>query len=438
MSKLFRYIIVISHLIIYKQSYAITILRDQEIEDTIYAIAEPLIKQAQLNDIKINIIADSEVNAFATYNEIFINSGLVLQMHNADMLAAVIAHEIAHIKYKHIISREIINNRLVTISGALFAFSFLSSLANTADLPIAIAFSAANYQKLESFKYSREQEKSADILAIDYLYKTGYDPGAMSYVIGKLNMKNHGINLNPYIKTHPLGYERSSNIEKQINKLSAKNKFHQIKIEKKVTDEQYRRSIAKLYAYTVSNPAINKLPTDNNINLAYQRAIIYYRLKEYQKAAKEVTNLLSQDANNPFFYELQADIYICQRNYIAARNLYLIALKHYPDSYLIRASLIKLELNIAQYDERYLKQRETNIEEQIKILLKNRQGDEYINLTIKSAFFALEKRYAEAYLYLAERENFFGNRKLAIKYAELAKQYQMSSEIKKRIEDFLL
>ena len=88
------------------QGKNIALIRDAEIENTIRSFSKPLLLAAGLDpvSIRIHILKDNTLNAFvAGGQQIFINSGLILQSDNASQIIGVLAHEIGHISGGHLI-----------------------------------------------------------------------------------------------------------------------------------------------------------------------------------------------------------------------------------------------------------------------------------------------------------------------------------------------
>ncbi len=132
----------------------------------------------------IKVIDSDEVNAFALPGGyFFVNRGLILAADNEAELAGVMAHEIAHVAARHAMENQ---GKLQAINyGLLATIIFGGGIAST------IAQNAGGFGQLLSFlKFSRNAEKEADSLGVQYLYAAGYDPTGMATMFEKLNEKN--------------------------------------------------------------------------------------------------------------------------------------------------------------------------------------------------------------------------------------------------------
>ncbi len=132
----------------------------------------------------IKVIDSDEVNAFALPGGFFfVNKGLILAADNEAELAGVMAHEIAHVAARHAMENQ---GKMQAIQyGLLGTILFGGGIAS------AIAQNAGGFAQLLSFmQFSRGAESEADLLGVQYLYASGYDPTAMSTMFEKLSQKN--------------------------------------------------------------------------------------------------------------------------------------------------------------------------------------------------------------------------------------------------------
>jgi beta-barrel assembly-enhancing protease len=112
--------------------------------------------------IQVQVIKGKTVNAFAFLGgRIFIYEGLLKQAGSAEELAGILAHEIEHVKRRHIIQGVFV--RLVTVSTIKLVFSGNGSV----DPKLA--------NMLLNMHFSREQEQEADQGALQRLHDARVD-----------------------------------------------------------------------------------------------------------------------------------------------------------------------------------------------------------------------------------------------------------------------
>ncbi|MCX5692831.1 MAG: M48 family metallopeptidase [Candidatus Omnitrophica bacterium] len=155
------------------------------------------------------VIDKDDVNAFALPGGyVFVFKGLVDKVSKDDELAAVIAHEIAHVVAKHSIKR---------LQGGV-GYNILQILmaVTGAGRPDAGRIDAAFGQLIMS--YSREDEALADKLAIKYLKEAGYDPWAVVSLLKKLQEADKTEPIRPYTsyRSHPYVADRIRMVKQEL------------------------------------------------------------------------------------------------------------------------------------------------------------------------------------------------------------------------------
>ncbi len=154
-------------------------------------------------DFTFSIINSPGINAFATPGGyVYIFSGLIELTENESQLASVLAHEIGHIKARHI-AQTIENSQKINIAtlAAILAGAFLGG---GGDMTAAVAsFSMATAATL-NLKYSREHEEEADRLGMRYLVETGYDgEGMLEFLKNMRKYEFYSNSIPSYFLTHP-------------------------------------------------------------------------------------------------------------------------------------------------------------------------------------------------------------------------------------------
>jgi predicted Zn-dependent protease len=156
-------------------------------------------------DYRFGILATDEVNAFACPGGlILITRGLLAKTHGEDELAAVLAHEIAHVTLRHGVAA-------IQQANLAQAFTYLGAGAAQAtmsqeDLDKVTGLFDDSVgdivQTLMTSGYSREAELAADAVGRQFLVTTGYDPQALGRLLA--GMKGEG----GMFATHPAPAER--------------------------------------------------------------------------------------------------------------------------------------------------------------------------------------------------------------------------------------
>lgn len=165
------------------------------------------------------VLDSDEINAFACPGgTIFITKGMLNTVKNEEELAAVLAHEIAHVNHRDGIS-SIKKSRwteALTVIGSQAAKQYgpqeLSQLVNIFEGSIDDVV-----KTLVVNGYGKTQEYDADKSALIYLAKAGYNPDALKNFLEKLVSlgKESGGGI---LKTHPATSDRIENVKDNMPK----------------------------------------------------------------------------------------------------------------------------------------------------------------------------------------------------------------------------
>jgi predicted Zn-dependent protease len=177
------------------------------------------------NGYHVGILDSPEYNAFASPGgHIFITRGLVEAASSEDMLAAIIAHEIAHIILRHgigTVDDMRLSNTLASIADWAFE---TASPANPTAARVASIRNSVNQitDTMMKYGYSRPQEFEADNEAITLLAASGYNPNALVEML-RILQQSQASQRGGFAVTHPSPAERIANAENTSRRYRAQD-----------------------------------------------------------------------------------------------------------------------------------------------------------------------------------------------------------------------
>ena len=190
------------------------IYQDQALEDYLNQIAVKLQSEPADLKIRVKVIKDTHLNAFAYPNgTIYINSGLLARMDNEAQLAAVLAHEIAHCTQRHALrALRMAKDQPAFLRAVQHALSKTGGLQDIARF-MGISGAIATFSG-----HIRELEAEADQVGIELMAEAGYDPREALYIFDQMvsEMEQEGIE-EPVFGSHPTVSQRVAHLQDLID-----------------------------------------------------------------------------------------------------------------------------------------------------------------------------------------------------------------------------
>ena len=191
------------------------ILDDPIISEYVNRLGQNLARNSDVTfPVVFKIIESEEINAFTLPGGfIFINSGLMKLSGNEAELASALAHELGHSAARHA-TRQATRNRIASLGLIPLAiFGGVAGLVarEAAGLAVPMAF----------LHFSREFETEADLLGLEYLLKSGYDPTAsidLFEAMASTERRQPG-SVSKLFRSHPLTPDRIAKTQKNIDSL---------------------------------------------------------------------------------------------------------------------------------------------------------------------------------------------------------------------------
>lgn len=175
-------------------------ITDQNLLHYTNLVGQTLVQYSGRSDISFYfyILQSDSINAYATPGGyIFITTAALEAMQDESELAAVLAHEIAHVTQKHIVNA--LNIKGVDSSAGLS--QMLGGASETARIAFGQAVGAAMDALFEQGLQS-DDEFEADQVALFMLANAGYDTMALTRYLQRIAAANPD-NLDVVSKTHP-------------------------------------------------------------------------------------------------------------------------------------------------------------------------------------------------------------------------------------------
>lgn len=188
------------------------IIDDPVISEYVNRVGQNLVRNSDAKvPFTIKVIDTEEVNAFALPGGFFfVNSGLILKADSEAELAGVMAHEIAHVAARHGTRQA---TRAQVAQLATIPLIFMGGWAG-----YGIGQAASVLIPIGFLQFSQQFEREADMLGLQYMYKTGYDPEAFVDFFEKiesLEKKKPGT-MAKVFSTHPPTEDRIVAAQKNI------------------------------------------------------------------------------------------------------------------------------------------------------------------------------------------------------------------------------
>lgn len=161
---------------------------DAALEAYVNKVGRKIARVSDLPDLTFHftVLNDTAVNAFALPGGyIYLTRGLMAFISTEAEMAGVLAHEISHVTARHAAQRYSaavatdLGLSTVSLVGAIFGIPaglFSPVLSQSAQLALQ--------------SYSREQELEADLLAVRYMARAGYEPSALETFFRKLKLES--------------------------------------------------------------------------------------------------------------------------------------------------------------------------------------------------------------------------------------------------------
>ncbi len=190
-------------------------ITDPVVTEYVNRVGQNLVRNSDAQvPFTIKVIDSDQINAFALPGGFFyVNSGLIMHADEESELAGVMAHEIAHVCARHGTKNATKGQimQMATIPLVLLGPGGWAGYALYQGMQFLVPMSF--------LKFSRDAEREADYLGLQYMYKAGYDPNSFVSFFEKvtaLEKKQPG-SVPKIFATHPPTPDRIEAAQKEIS-----------------------------------------------------------------------------------------------------------------------------------------------------------------------------------------------------------------------------
>ena len=163
---------------------------------------------------QFRIVNDTAINAFALPGGfVYINRGAIEAADSEAQIAGVMAHEIGHVALRHgtnQMSKAYLAQAPLSILGGALGSNSVGGILTQ----LGVSFAASSIL----LKYSRDAETQADLMGVQILHDSGYDPRAMVEFFEKIQAESKGRALQ-FFSDHPNPENRITNVQREIERI---------------------------------------------------------------------------------------------------------------------------------------------------------------------------------------------------------------------------
>jgi predicted Zn-dependent protease len=379
------------------------------------------------------LIDEPVINAFAgPGGYVGVYAGLVLAARSEGELAAVLAHEIAHVTQRHLMrsfenqSQYTLPTLAVLVAAAILGAQISGDVAAAA----VTGIQAAAIQ--QQINFTRDNEKEADRVGIVTLAKAGHDPFAMAGFFERLSKESRAQENNApeFLRTHPVNTNRIADAVGRAETYGHRQKPDSLRFHLTRADLRQRSFRRADQAVESFRKTIREIRYANETAEHYGLALALERAGKLDEAATETKALRGK-------LPQQAEIVILEARLQKGRGDPEGALANLKEA--VGLSPTSVSLNMAYADMLMAARRSADALRALRLVAAERPNDpDLYKLMSDAAGKSGEK--GETHLYRAEYLYLTGDLEPAIKQLENglrtpALSYQAASRLQVRLDE---
>ncbi|MFB2578859.1 MULTISPECIES: M48 family metalloprotease [unclassified Acinetobacter] len=329
-------------------------VQDAWLQQQIEQLFQQIYSQTGLGQpLAVMVINDKQINAFAVPGGVFaINTGTITSAGRLDEVVGVIAHEVAHVSQRHY-SRSKDNAKLQSAWSWLGMLAGIALATQSGEAGTAVMMGSQAMGMNGQLRYSREQEREADRIGMQYLAGANYRPNSMADFFENMQKQSTQLSVVPdFWLTHPLTQERMSEARlrsQQYNQNSTQNR-QSSQNEREIEQQQYFELIKWRAMILQRGANLEQLKTATQRNPAAALALANHYIQQslWQDAEKILQDFQPTRVQMPIYQLTQADLWIAQQRYNDALQLIGNAYQLNPENRAFALKLAEIQILMGQ------------------------------------------------------------------------------------------
>ena len=207
------------------------VVEDVGLQNYVDSVGQNIAEVSHTPDLEwhFKALKHDSVNAFALPGGyVYITTGMLKKLNSEAQLAGVFAHESVHVTARH---------STVRMSEQI-GLDILLSAVMPEDTPRGVIQATSIVRQIVSLKYSRDDERQADDVGLDYMIWAGYGPYAMVETMQMLEEENKARPVE-FLSSHPAPQNRIAYMTQKIQ-----TNYYNLEVEElKIGKEDYHESV---------------------------------------------------------------------------------------------------------------------------------------------------------------------------------------------------
>jgi len=211
-------------------------IANESLQNYVNSIGQKIASVSHKPELEYHFVAVNEdsVNAFALPGGyLFITKGMLEKLESESQLASIWAHETVHVVARH--SSAAMSNQI--------GIDILLSTVISEQTPRSVSTVANLTRQIVSLRYSRSDEREADLAGLDYMVRAGYNPYGMVETMQMLERQGKTGSIE-FLSTHPIPESRIAYLTESIQ-----TRYYDLG-RLKIGKEDYERAVLQNLAQT--------------------------------------------------------------------------------------------------------------------------------------------------------------------------------------------